>query len=101
MSLDGKIRATRHEHFEADVPVVVAAVFRTTSKDLRATDFDFDLLAECLGFRRGRRAGLHARANEHLVLVPTLYRDASVLPAVDSNRATGRERLLSDFAVTD
>src|SRR5690349_7465755 len=73
MSLDGKIRSSRHEHFEADVPVIILATLRTTREDLRAAGFDPDLLTERFRFRRSGRAGLHARANKHLVLVPALH----------------------------
>src|SRR6185369_2545149 len=102
LSLDGKIRATRHEHFVTDAPVIISAIVRTTREDLRTTGFDPYLSGQQFRFFRSRRTGLHARAYQHLTLIPTLYRDASVLATIDGDwTATRRERLLSDFAVTD
>jgi hypothetical protein len=45
---------------------------------------------------------LHAGSNQNLILIPTFYVDASVLPAVNRDRAaTQRQRLLSNFAIAD
>jgi hypothetical protein len=89
------------EHFVADVPVIVSTIFRTTRKNLRATGFDSDLLASASASAAVGAPFARALAPEP-GSGPTLYGNASVLLAVDRDRAAAqRERLLSDFAIAD
>src|ERR1043165_506646 len=65
----------RGQNFKTHVPVVIAIVFRSARENSGSAGFDSDLFCEVGGFGVSRRARFHTCAQQHLVLLPPLYRD--------------------------
>src|SRR5213076_140592 len=96
-----KIRTTRDENLEADVPLVIVARFGAFSVDVQCSRFDPHLLRQHIGVSLRRRASFDLRSYEDLVPVPSLDRDAAVLFPIDGDGAAGRQPLFLDFAMTE
>src|SRR6185295_18385277 len=84
-----KIRTTRDENLETDVPLVIVARFGTFSMNVQGGCFDPHLLGQYIGFSLRRRASFDLRSHKDLVPIPSLDRDAAVLFPIDRDGTAG------------
>src|ERR1043165_3634386 len=83
-------------------PMIVLLILGTIRVNLVAASLNANLAGELLGFTGIRRTRLHLRSHQDLRLIPTFHRHATVLTTVDRDWSTiGRERLFSDFTISD
>src|ERR1041385_5359771 len=83
-------------------PMIVLLILGTIRINLVAASLNANLAGELLGFTGIRRTRLHLCSHQDLRLIPTFHRHATVLTSVDRDwSATGRERLFSDFTISD
>src|SRR6476659_10370321 len=83
-------------------PMIVSLILGTIRINLVAPSLNANLPGELLGFAGIRRTRLHLCSHQDLCLIPTFHRHATVLTSVDRDWSTiRRERLLSDFTISD
>src|ERR1044072_6935295 len=93
---------TRYKDLVAYGPMIVSLILGAIRINLVAASLNANLASELLGFSGIRRTRLHLRSHKDLPLIPTFHRHATVLTSVNVDWSTiGRERLFSDFTISD